>query len=1155
MKIQFDSELMANQTHAVVMAPDVAFEVLQSQDGDSLFFSIGTDNVFYLTREVAASSSGWTKVDLSSALTSQFNGTAVAAKAFRVAQNGQTQAIDLGLVATVAGVDYLFLSLGNANTDAAWANGVTWTLIPFDAGTAPSPLTITALYMMNVIGTNGMVENIFADVLSTPGNTLNPINRYYIMPGGSPQWNEHLLPVELSAGSITSCLANRPGDPIPGIYTFGAIGTTEELIFVPQFNWFMPNLPANPVELSLPAGTTAISSAVNSAGVTNLFVSGTAGLAVFVPENQGQGATPAVVVTDALAMGASQLAASTNGGQTAVWGVNAQGGLFYVQCAEGSEGDATAWSTPVPLLPSVEGFAFYLNLNAGSNVLFANLDGQNLMSLSQDPLTANWMQRAVLLPGTAVDDMTEYESFTTHIQITDDNGVAAPGTAAALTATSRVSVYVNSVYYVLDPAAPLQIAADATGVLTVVQATQSLSAVCLQVALTDTPDVTAAINPMSNALATLGTITDGTSLANVTVTNSDGTQQPLVPEGTSPSDLDAAAQSIVQFQQVATGLPQDGSRQAPVNGAALGNAFALRFAPEGLVYQGGMAAGALLGSSDPLVVAAEDFFQWMKHAFEEIESVVVKAVDGVYHFFATIAGQIYDVLLDCLSSVVHAVEFVFNKIKVFFKDLVKWVGFLFNWNDILNTHSAMKNVLKQCAVRALGMIPTLAMDVQNAFQNLENELNSWAQLPAVTSTVGSYQSSSSSSSSACASPQSNWAVHHTKGNASQATTSYTTPNPDRSPWQNIFNDLMQFVDGEIGDIKTALAQLQTDVIDQISTLTPVQVIQKTVAIVLDFVLSTAEQLIVTGLEIIAAVVDGILALLDAPLHIPILSPIYKDITKGSQLSILDLTCLVGAIPATIVYKIVANAAPFTAEQAQTLANAADFNALQTILTGTNELKAVQPSGTGAVGSANSLANIVMILADVFAMFGALVTVVMSVAKKTETEANQPPSKALRYISASAYFPYVAPDLVGVFTGGSSWYMSMNDIVTVLAVAKTMTDNSDTLNTDTEENGEVNQAWRTYISPVAECIINAVWLAPAIGMVAKKGDQASDWVGFAANLCFDIGGIAAPAAEEKIVGEEVAAIVFVAIQVLTGAYGLLSAGSGIALAVQPSAATA
>src|SRR5215472_14735198 len=202
MNIVFESELMENQKHAVVMAPDLAFEVLQSQDGDSLFFSIGTDNILYLTREVDQTSTGWIKIDLSSALSSQHNGAAVVAKTFSVAQNAQTLGVDLALVLTVGGVDFLYLSLGNANTDAAWANGVTWTVIPFDAGTAPSPLTIADVFLMNIsaVGGTGVVENIFVDILRTPGSALNLLDRYYLAPGGTPQWNPHPLAADLAAG-------------------------------------------------------------------------------------------------------------------------------------------------------------------------------------------------------------------------------------------------------------------------------------------------------------------------------------------------------------------------------------------------------------------------------------------------------------------------------------------------------------------------------------------------------------------------------------------------------------------------------------------------------------------------------------------------------------------------------------------------------------------------------------------------------------------------------------------------------------------------------------------------------------------------------------------------------------------------------------------
>ena len=57
----FESELMKNQKHAEVMAADLKFEVLQTSSGASLFFSIGTDGVFYLTQETTGSKTGWAK--------------------------------------------------------------------------------------------------------------------------------------------------------------------------------------------------------------------------------------------------------------------------------------------------------------------------------------------------------------------------------------------------------------------------------------------------------------------------------------------------------------------------------------------------------------------------------------------------------------------------------------------------------------------------------------------------------------------------------------------------------------------------------------------------------------------------------------------------------------------------------------------------------------------------------------------------------------------------------------------------------------------------------------------------------------------------------------------------------------------------------------
>lgn len=181
--------------------------------------------------------------------------------------------------------------------------------------------------------------------------------------------------------------------------------------------------------------------------MSNLFVSGTNGLYGFTSDNQNDQSTPVQIVSSPITAGANSLSAATLGNRTAVWGIDPQGNLFYTACTAGQEANPSAWSPAAPLLPSAEQFAFFLNLNAGNNVLFAHVDNQNLIQLTQDPITSDWQQRSILLPATSMDDVIAYNTYTTHVQVTDDNGIAAPNTNVQITATSPVSVYINDVYY------------------------------------------------------------------------------------------------------------------------------------------------------------------------------------------------------------------------------------------------------------------------------------------------------------------------------------------------------------------------------------------------------------------------------------------------------------------------------------------------------------------------------------------------------------------------------------------------------------------------------------------------------------------------------------------------------------------------------------
>ncbi len=70
----------------------------------------------------------------------------------------------------------------------------------------------------------------------------------------------------------------RPKDYVPGIYTFGQIDGTQELIYAQQKNPFRAGAAPPSVRLNLPSNATAISSALTGAGTTNLFVAASDGL-------------------------------------------------------------------------------------------------------------------------------------------------------------------------------------------------------------------------------------------------------------------------------------------------------------------------------------------------------------------------------------------------------------------------------------------------------------------------------------------------------------------------------------------------------------------------------------------------------------------------------------------------------------------------------------------------------------------------------------------------------------------------------------------------------------------------------------------------------------------------------------------------------------
>ncbi|MEO6038213.1 MAG: LamG-like jellyroll fold domain-containing protein, partial [Saprospiraceae bacterium] len=478
------TELMENYKHAQVMEQQHAFQALQTAEGHALFFSIGTDNTFYVTIETPGSKTGWNKINLSGSISqSALEKSLYQPSLFRVAQDVTSGAINIVLVLGGPLGDYVYTAWNLSNNDATWNEPLTWQYQKFDAPVVSLPMVkVHDVQLLESAPSDFLVVDIVLPVIES-GDLYR---RYFLdlKPGADTVWKEHDLALDFD-NAIYSAIGKRAGETLEGIYTLGAVVDRYKLIYTPLIADASntPN-PASELLLPQPEGTALSSYAIalapkGSTGETNLFVAGNKQLFFFASNQQQDGSTGQAVDLPAgnIFMNVSQLRTHTTDTHVFVWGLNQQGSLFYTQCALGQELEKQAWSTPGIILSGVSMAANYLNSANQSHVLFAYNTANQLLQLTQDGETPNWAQKTILLPAMDTNDVIELNTYTSHVVVTDGNRLPKAGVTIAITATTAVPVYVNDIYTILSPALPLNITTDSTGVLTIIQETPDLSAV------------------------------------------------------------------------------------------------------------------------------------------------------------------------------------------------------------------------------------------------------------------------------------------------------------------------------------------------------------------------------------------------------------------------------------------------------------------------------------------------------------------------------------------------------------------------------------------------------------------------------------------------------------------------------------------------------
>ncbi|GAW14048.1 hypothetical protein ANO14919_034400 [Xylariales sp. No.14919] len=1171
-QIKADSELMKNQKHAVALAPQQHFQVLQTANGDAIFFSIGSEGAFYVTREMRASDSGWGRIDLSSSLTDTDGSAGGKAKWFAVSQNPKTLDVDVAVIVSTAGNDSLYVSTGNSCSSEAWADGISWTAVPFDAadGQAPSPFVMSDMYMLTENTAKDPSRlTWFVDIVSNPDSKIRRLERYFIEMNSTPKWIRHTLPSGVEEGSISSCLGRRQGDVYAGIYSFGKIGSSKSLEFTPTKNYWDEESPPETARLKYPSGTTAITSCPNQDGLTNLFVAADDGLYIFRPDMQMDKDTGDLIIPSSPVcntntfQGATRLSSSTTGSHTVVWGLNGTADLVYASCPVGEEAKPASWSSPMQIASAVSQFAFYLNRQALNNVVFALIGDQTLLQLTREETGGCWNQRHILLPTPETDKVFEANTFTTHVKCTDGNGVPAPQSLVTLESAQETSISVNNVYRKISPDSPLKVRADGTGSIVIVQETSSLLVPSLTVKC---DDQTLIVNPRAKIAERLSSIKCGSDLRNVRFEDAKGQTRSLVSSDISSADLDAVAKCLPNLLEAQSALPSDGSKKTPTKAASLagpgetkiwgiiktGNQLNFVEGPDALaavnnlVSPGGYSNLASTGyasySSDMIAASAGDLFRFLGGGWDDVVNFFFDPDDGICKFIVHIGGKIFTAILDCVSAVAGAIEFVFNKIKVFFEDLVQWLGFMFSWDDILRTHRVMKNIFTLYAKSAVDQIDVLRGHLEHGLDQLQSYIDSdpWQKLQDDGKPIGDHEQETKVDG--IDSPQINWAVYHTSNGLSVATTQESatvsaSASANNSAIENLLRVLNDAVTEEEAVLKKAISDIKAEVFDKIHTMSPTEVVQRVLKVLGTFLIGTSKNILLKLLDLIKLVFLGILDILDAPLDIPIISPMYKTITGGDTLSMLDIICLIAAIPATLIYKLAANDVPFPDNsETQSLIKAKTFSELSSLLSEPDQASArfitADSSSSEPLHTATTLtvAKRVVAILKIGVCVVSTTSVAVSIAKR-EFKVSGP---AINGLSMVLFLASTSPSIAGHFVSVGKWTY-IGDVLLYLGLGRVSIDNMGLIS---------DFVWTDYISPTIATTLGMVGFITAIWEQTEKTEpKASDTLGFIGRIFSSSSSMLTIMTCTRIFGPEVSVVAFGVSLVCASHSGILSASSG------------
>jgi PQQ-like domain len=375
--------------------------------------------------------------------------------------------------------------------------------------------------------------------------------------------------------------------------------------------------------------------------------------------------------------------------------------------------------------------------------------------------------------------------------------------------------------------------------------------------------------------------------------------------------------------------PASSEATRPYNPAS-SSSFTVSFGGAGgITYSAGPPENTLEAASD---LGIADFKAKIVHganAIRHMACTVDKNLKQAIHTIVSDAGDTFSFVVQTLEDAVTVVAGMLKTLVNDIEKAIEWLCALFDWKAILANKDMLKNLVitsfQDFGNRINQLTKTGCADVHSFFSSVKSDLqkalgNATSNLQG--STIQSRQVDNNDPKTVFTNNSLGPANHFNsklKNNVSQSQTGGSVSASLGSSFMSgEFANLKAVVESALATCEASLKKDLQNILQDLDNFIKsfrllvadpsafvktsfTEILQLFVLDIVETIIDAADAIVETVLGIVVVMLEGLLAAATASISIPVVSPLWKAIT-GDPLSFIDVICLLGAVPYTIIQK-------------------------------------------------------------------------------------------------------------------------------------------------------------------------------------------------------------------------------------------------------------